>query len=396
MSPRRYGLRGSSTWEWAALDRGPGKSKSVRLLSKGIDSLLPVRSQVMEVQKRLNLRVPVLILAASVLFIVTAAAQQEKSRKPSPEDEEAVRLRTTLVQVPVVVSERGGRYVSDLTRQEFTIFEDGIKQDIELFGSVEEPFSVALLLDSSGSTEASLEQIKSAAMAFIGNLRPHDRVMVVSFNDSVEVLSELTNDTTRLASAVRSIKPGQFTQVYEAVYTAVWERMHDIQGRKAVIVFTDGIDTASSEISEEDTLDAVIESEDIIVYPIRYATRDDVERKMEARMETRPRVPSSSNGSESIGANLEQSKRELDRAYRTADEYLQQLAEMSGGIVERADKLGDLKAALGRIAEELRHQYLLGYYPANRQKDERSRKINVRVTRPGVIVRARPAYRLSE
>jgi Ca-activated chloride channel family protein len=350
----------------------------------------------MEVRNRLNARVPAIILAASVLFIATAAAQQEKERKPSPQDEEAVKLRTTLVQVPVVVSERGGRYVSDLTRQEFTIFEDGVKQEIELFASVEEPFSVALLLDSSGSTEASLEQIKSAAMAFIGNLRPHDRVMVVSFNDSVEVLSELTNDTTKLASAVRSIKPGQFTQVYEAVYTAVWERLHGIQGRKAVIVFTDGIDTASSEISEEDTLDAVIESEDIIVYPIRYATRDDVERKMEARMEARLRSSPNSNGSESVSANLDQSKRELDRAYRTADEYLQQLAEMSGGIVERADKLGDLKPALGRIAEELRHQYLLGYYPANRQKDERSRKITVRVTRPGVIVRARPAYRLSE
>jgi len=343
---------------------------------------------------------PAIILAVSFLLIVTAGAQQEKERKPAPQEEEPLKLRTTLVQVPVVVSERGGRYVSDLKREEFSIFEDGIKQDIELFGSVEEPFSVALLLDSSGSTEASLEQIKSAAMAFIGNLRPHDRVMVVSFNDSVEVLSDLTNDTTKLASAVRSIKPGEFTQVYEAVYTAVWERLHDRPGRKAVIVFTDGIDTASSEISEEDTLDAVIESEDIIVYPIRYATRDDVERRMEARMKTRmearSRTSPNSNGSESVNGNLEQNRRELDRAYRTADEYLQQLAEMSGGIVERADRLGDLKAALGRIAEELRHQYLLGYYPSNRQKDERARKITVRVTRPGVIVRARPAYRQSE
>lgn len=358
----------------------------------------------MAVRNTFRVRVTALSFAVLVLLIVTAGAQQEKERKPPPQDEEPVRLRTTLVQVPVVVSERGGRYVSDLTRDEFTILEDGIKQDIELFGSVEEPFSVALLLDSSGSTESALEQIKSAAMAFIGNLRPHDRVMVVSFNDSVEVLSDLTNDTAKLASAVRSIKPGEFTQVYEAVYTAVWERLHDIPGRKAVIVFTDGIDTASSEISEEDTLDAVIESEDIIVYPIRYATREDVERRMAARMEARVeaqkesrlRVPSNSNGADSASGKLEQSKRELDRAYRTADEYLQQLAEMSGGVVERADRLGDLKSALGRIAEELRHQYLLGYYPSNRQKDERSRKINVRVTRPGVVVRARPAYRQSE
>lgn len=337
-------------------------------------------------------RIAVVMLVVSALWFAPAYAQQEKERKPVPQDDEPIKLNTTLVQVPVVVSERGGRYVSNLNRDEFSIFEDGIKQDIELFGSVEEPFSVALLLDSSGSTEAALDQIKSAAMAFIGNLRPHDRVMVVSFNDSVEVLSELTNNTTKLAAAVRSIKPGAFTQVYEAVYTAVWERLHDVEGRKAVIVFTDGIDTASSEISQEDTLDAVIESEDIIVYPIRYATRDDVEHRLEMKF----RSPVNSNVPEAGSGKLEQSKRELDRAYRTADEYLQQLADMSGGVVERADKLGDLKSALGRIAEELRHQYLLGYYPTNRKKDDQSRKITVRVTRPGVIVRARPAYRLSQ
>jgi len=327
------------------------------------------------------------VVVAALVF--PTSARQERSQKPIPQDEEPIKLHTTLVQVPVVVSERGGRYVSDLTRDDFTIFEDGVKQNIELFGSVEEPFSVALLLDSSGSTESALDQIKSAATAFLSNLRPHDRVMVVSFNDSVEVLCELTNDTNRLNAAVRSIKAGAYTQVYEAVYTAVWERLHDLPGRKAVIVFTDGIDTASSEISEEDTLDAVIESEDIIVYPIRYSTREDVERKMELRV----RASMSSNGTPGVEAKLEQSRREIDRAYRAADEYLQQLADMSGGIVERADRLGDLKAALGRIAEELRHQYLIGYYPTNKQKEDRSRKIAVRVSRPGVMVRARPAYR---
>lgn len=325
------------------------------------------------------------------LLVLPTTAQQERSQKPVPRDDEPIKLNTTLVQVPVVVSERGGRYVSDLTRDEFSIFEDGVKQTIELFGSVEEPFSVALLLDSSGSTQATLEQIKSAAMAFLGNLRPHDRVMVVSFNDAVQVLCDLTNDTARLAAAVQSIKPGEFTQVYEAVYTAVWETLHDIPGRKAVIVFSDGIDTASSEISLEDTLDAVIESEDIIVYPIRYATREDVERKMQTRV--RATFPNDTAAAE---AKIEQSRRELDRAYRGGDEYLQQLADMSGGVVERADKLSDLRPALGRIAEELRHQYLLGYYPTNRQKDDKSRKIAVRVTRQGVTVRARPAYRLAQ
>ena len=337
---------------------------------------------------RLRFVVTALLLS---LWVLPIGARQQRAQKSDPQDEDPIKLHTTLVQVPVVVSERGGRYVSDLSRDEFTVFEDGVKQSIEVFGSVEEPFSVALLLDSSGSTEAALEQIKSAAMAFLSNLRPHDRVMVISFNDSVEVLSELTNDAPRLEAAVRSIKSGEFTQVYEAVYTAVWERLRDVPGRKAVIVFSDGIDTASSEISLEDTLDAVIESEDIIVYPIRYATREDTERKMETRLRA-----SVNSDPQALSAKLDESRRELDRAYRGGDEYLQQLADMSGGIVERADKLGDLKSALGRIAEELRHQYLLGYYPTNKQKDDKSRRITVRVSRQGLTVRARPAYRLAQ
>lgn len=328
-----------------------------------------------------------------IVFLLVPAfranAQQERTQKPPSQDDDTIKLHTTLVQVPVVVSAPGGRYVSDLTQEEFSIFEDGVRQNIALFGSIEEPFSVALLLDSSGSTGAALDQIKAAALAFISNLRPHDRVMIVSFNDSVEVLSELTSDRARLTTAVESIKSGEFTQVYEAVYTAVWEKLRDLPGRKAVIVFTDGIDTASSEIVQEDTLDAVIECEDIIVYPIRYATREDVEHKLEARM----RSQGGSSDNMVINAKLEESRRELDRSYRSADEYLQQLADMSGGIVERADRLGDLKSALGRIAEELRHQYLLAYYPSNRQKDDHTRKITVRVARPGLVVRARPAYR---
>lgn len=330
------------------------------------------------------------VLSALIVAVVAlpVSGQQQRVQK----DDEPIKLHTTLVQVPVIVSAPGGRYVSDLRQPEFTILEDGVKQNIEVFGSVEEPFSVALLLDSSGSTEAALDQIKSAAMAFLGNLRPHDQVMIVSFNDSVEILSELTNDSAKLASAVQSIKGGEFTQVYEAVYTAVWERLRDVPGRKAVILFTDGIDTASSEISEEETLDAVIESEDIIVYPIRYATRADVERKLQAKL----RGPANSGYAPTINVKLEESMRELDRTYRRADEYLQQLAEMSGGVVERADRLGDLKSALGRIAEELRHQYLLAYYPTRHEKDDQSRRITVRVSRPGVIVRARPAYRIAQ
>lgn len=320
---------------------------------------------------------------------LSVSGQKIPAQDPVHPDDESIKLGTTLVQVPVTVSEPGGRYVTDLSKQDFSILEDGISQRIEFFGSVETPFCAVLLLDSSGSTAAQVEHIKSAALAFVDSMRSRDRAMVISFNDSVQILCELTGDHAILRRAVSSIEPGEFTQVYEAVYTAVWEKLQSVGGRKAVIVFTDGIDTASSEIAEEDTFDAVIESEDVIMYPIRYSTRMDVERKMEARI----RASFGSKGDDAVLSEINRARHEIDHTYRKADEYLNHLADMSGGVVERADSLQDLKGAFARIAEELRRQYLLGYYPTNREKDARDRKITVGVSRQGIKVRARPAYR---
>ena len=337
-----------------------------------------------------------IMLARQVIFVLICAifAQnplpQTGKQKPVDPEDEPIKLRTTLVQVPVIVKGTGGRYVTDLRREDFSIYENGVKQAVDFFGAVEEPFNVALLLDSSGSTAEQLEYIKAAALAFIENLRTQDKVMLVEFNDSVRVLSELTADRERLKRAVAEIKPGEYTQVYEAVYTAVWEKFADVEGRKAVILFSDGIDTASSEIAEEDTLDAVIESEDVIVYPVRYNTRPDVERKMHKRFAAQPVL-----NSQKSRVSYEEAVRELDRKYLHADEYFFELARLSGGVIERADEITDLKAAFGRIADELRRQYLLGYYPTS-DKKEKDRRITVKVSRTDAVVRARPGYKAAQ
>lgn len=331
------------------------------------------------------LTLSVLGLVIVMLAVSPVASQGSKHG----EQEEAIKLETTLVQIPAVVRDKGGRYVLDLTRQEFEIYEDGLRKTVEFFGTIEEPFSVALVLDTSGSTASQLELIKLSAIAFIDSLRPHDRVMVIGFNDSVELKCEMTGNREVLYSAVKALSSGEFTQVYEAVYTAVWEKLGDLPGRKAVILFSDGIDTASSEIVAEDTLDAVIESEDVIMYAIRYNTRADVERKLEKKVMDGQFVV----GGKSI--SWEEKRRELDRVYREADEYLDQLARLSGGIVERADELVDLKGSFRRIADELRQQYLLGYYPAKKNQLDQDRKVDILVTRPGLKVRTRPVYRLA-
>jgi len=339
------------------------------------------------------------ICALMCVLLAQLPLQQADKQKPVSADDEAIKLHATLVQVPVIVKESGGRYLTDLRQDEFAIYEDGVKRDVAFFGTVEEPFNVALLLDSSGSTAEQLADIKAGAFAFLDYLRPQDKVMVIEFNDSVRVLSELTSDREQLRRAIADIKAGEYTQVYEAVYTAVWEKLDAVEGRKAVILFSDGIDNASSEIDQEDTLNAIVESEDVIVYPIRYSTRADVERKLEKRFALQPpsqQVPAVHNPEpKKPGPSYEDAMRELDRTYRKADEYLEQLAQLSGGVIERADRASDLKAALGRIANELRRQYLLGYYPPKEMNDK-ERRIRVTVSRSGAIVRARPGYKAEQ
>ncbi|HEY7545983.1 MAG TPA: VWA domain-containing protein [Blastocatellia bacterium] len=331
-----------------------------------------------------------LSLALVGFMFVTTAAQQNPQR--NRDDDPPIKLESTLVQVPVTVKNMRGAYAIDLHQKDFALYEDGVRQEIEFFKTVNEPFSVALMIDSSGSTADKLEQIRGAARAFINLLRDADRAMIVEFNDSVRTVCELTGDKARLLASLEDIKAGEYTQVYDAVYTVVWEKFEKVEGRKAAIVFTDGIDNASTEISEDDTLDAVVEMEDVIIYPIRYNTRHDTMLKVAKKY--KPDIAANALDAETYLP--EDVRRDFDHAYRKADSYLQQLAELSGGVVEYADRLSDLRGALERIATELRQQYLLGYYPTNTNKNQTSRRIKVSVLHDGYRVRARPAYTLSK
>jgi Ca-activated chloride channel family protein len=330
----------------------------------------------------------VFLLIFALLLPQSGTAQQQSAAGNS---DSTVELDATLVEVPVVVSEPGGRYVTDLRESDFTLLEDGVAQKISFFAPVEEPFDVALVLDCSGSTREKLASIREAASAFLDQLRPSDRVALVTFDDEVRVLSTLTSDRDVLRRAIAGIETGAYSQVYEAVHTATRDVLGASERRKAAIFFTDGVDTASAVATFDDTLAEVAQAQ-IIVYPIRYATRAD----METRQGLAPRDVAGQNVESRPRSvvKLERSRQELADAYRIADAYLHELAERSGGVLHRADTIGDLGPALARIADELRHQYLLGYYPEKRGLDESSRMISVRVSRPSLTVRARQGYRL--
>lgn len=204
------------------------------------------------------------------------------------QETEVVRVDTNLVTVPVIVSTRGGTYVPDMRQEEFSIFEDGVQQDVTFFATVTEPFHVVLMIDTSASTEEKLYQIERAANAFVAQLQQADRVKLISFDDRVREFGDFTNDRALLSGMIGQLRPGKGTKLYDAMDLAL-KSLDRIKGRKAIVIFTDGVDWHSDHISYEDNFRAIEES-GIIIYPIRYDTREETERLARAQARAGQRV----------------------------------------------------------------------------------------------------------
>jgi VWFA-related protein len=301
----------------------------------------------------------------------------------APADPSALRIETTLVIVPVMAMDKDGKYLPALAATDFEVYEDGVKQEISDFGGAETPIHVALVLDVSGSTRFKLEDIQDAALNFVDQLRPQDRVMVVSFDQQVRVEAEFTNERDKLMRAILRTQTGGGTRAQDALDLTLTERLDKIQGRKAMVVFTDGVDNSSYLATWEDVTMRVEES-GVIVYPLRYDTRADVSSVFTAPFPT-PALPP--NMRVTGGA------RDNEAEYERAAQRLKNLAAVSGGRYYEVATIGDTKQAYANIAEELRRHYWLGYYPANTARDGKYRKIRVTVSKPEAAIRARQGYR---
>ena len=418
------------------------------------------------------------IVVAAAFAQTRPAGQKPNPPRPSPtqpenppeepQDIETLKTDTDLVTVPLIATDQSGVYITDLRQEEFTIAEDGVQQPISFFGKVAAPFHVVLMLDTSSSTQDKLRLIQQAAHTFVQELQPADRVKVISFDDKVKDLNEFTSDREALRAAIYSTRSGQGTKVYDAVELAL-NTIRKIRGRKAIVLFSDGMDWHSDHATYEGTV-RWLDEEGVVVYPIRFDTRATTERlAREQSSQSTPSLPTidvirnptpggttapTFPGGDPIPTtgtqrrtgpfglplpedimrrrredderNRDPSQREpeprlprvpgstpppqgrtttgrtsgpddsitamLDLAYSTADGYLKALAEKSGGRLLRADTLNSLPDAFAQIAAELRTQYMLGYYPINKERDERYRKIKVTTTRKNVVIRARPGY----
>jgi len=285
------------------------------------------------------------------------------SAQPSPEaaqngeevgEGDVVRVSANLVSVPVSVVNRQGKYVVDLHQQDFRVYEDGAEQAIVHFSNVDQPFTVVLLIDTSGSTAPFIEQIKAAAKAFVDQLRPSDTVRPVYFHGEIKPLTaEGVNDPKLFSAAIDQIEPGPInlgTRLYDAVNFSLGA-LGRTGARKAVILLTDGENTWGKSTMKGTLRDA--EESDTIFYTLQYG--------------------------------------ESRRGDLKPQHYLQQLAEKTGGRYFRGGDMNAIRQSFGEVAEELRRQYVLCYEP-NEPARGGVRKIRVKVNRKQVAVRARQFY----
>ena len=333
----------------------------------------------------------------------TEATQTENPSSTTPPadenaeiDNDVLKVETDIVNIPVKISDKQGRFIAGLKQENFKIFEDGVEQQIEYFSNEQQPFTVALILDMSYSTKFKIAEIQNAAMSFINKLRPSDKVMVVSFDAEIHILCDATNDRQVLQRAIKSTKIEFGTSLYEAVGLVLNQKLKKVSGRKAIVLFTDGVDTTSQEVQDWSNISDIIES-DVLVYPIQYDTYDEVQAMKNKPIMTQPNpIPTKKSPLPFPipvgGIGTADAKGTTAQDYEKAGEYLNEMATRSGGRIYQANTASNLEAAFSNIAAELREYYSIGYYPKEESKNGKKHKLKVKVDQEGAVVRARDSY----
>ena len=312
----------------------------------------------------------------------------ESSTSSQNKDDEVLKIETNLITIPVSVFDRNGLYIPGLRQNEFKIYENGVEQEIAYFGTTDKPFTVAILIDTSPSTAYKIDEIRRSAMALVDKLEPQDSVIVIEFNSSVRVLAEATMDRNKVYKAINRADFGNGTSLYNAVDEGLRKQLGKITGRKALVLFTDGVDTTSRKNTYDSTVNYAEES-DSLVFPIYFNTFFDNRQGSGMGGINGGNIPGRGGifGMPQAGAG--QSAEE----YALGKKYLEDLAEVTGGRMFRPESTpGGLTAAFEGIAEELRRQYSIGYVPKDEGKPGQRKQIKLRVYRPNVLIRARDSY----
>jgi VWFA-related protein len=288
-------------------------------------------------------------------------------------DADTIRLNARLVNLNVIATTQDGRAVTNLTAEDFAIFDEETRQEIAHFKPTNTPFNLVLLLDLSGSTREKIEAIRKGAWRFVELTSPQDRVAIVTFTRSVHVLCRPTNDRALLKQRIAEMRATDGgTAYYEAMWFTLTEVLAPFQDeRNAVVVMTDGVDNsisaaypAPSRVSFRQMLEAILES-GTLVYPIYLDTEEE---------------------------NFRNHWGETAEVYALARTQLQQVADASGAALYVAARVEDLAGVYQKIIAELRTVYGLAYYPTQVEHSNQWRRVKVTSRRPGVIIRTRRGY----
>jgi Ca-activated chloride channel homolog len=285
----------------------------------------------------------VFVLAAVAALPLALSAQQP-----------TFKAGTQVVPLYVTVVDVDKRLVPDLGRDDFEVLDNGKPVTLTLFSNEPEAFSVVAMLDTSGSMTLALDLLKDAAEQFVIRLLPQDRGMLGAFNDKIQFpISTFTSDRDELAAAIKELGFGNSTRLYDAIEAGI-QQLREVQGRRVVLVFTDGDDTASK-VGMGKVLDHA-RADEVMIYTIGLESEY---FNGQYRVRTKP------------------------------DRGLKRLSDETGGGYFELKKTDDLGPTFTRVAQELHSQYVLGFPPAT---DGKLHKLEVRVKKMGMAARARKSY----
>ena len=263
------------------------------------------------------------------------------------------------VNLSVVVTDKKGRFIPNLTEADFEVYENGVRQELEFFTSEVTPVTLLLLLDASTSIRPSVDGIKEAAANFVTKLWEGDQAIVADFNERIRFSSHFTGDIDRLVSSIQSLYPSGWTALYDSILISL-DKVSEVPGRKALLVFTDGDDSRSagqgSEANKDDAVAGARFSE-VTIYPVGFQGRRMV-------------------GTRGVNKG-----------------FLKKLAEATGGQAFFPKGIGELNRSFDQIQDELHSQYRIAYVSSNASNDSGWRTITIRIKKKeDLIVRTRKGY----
>lgn len=308
--------------------------------------------------------------------------------KAFTQDDDPIRVDSSIVRLNVGVVDQRGRPITDLDRSNFAVYEDGVKQQLVRFEPSDAPFSLVILLDMSGSTLSFRPIIKQSAFRFIDALSPRDRVAVIEFYDKVNLRNDFTSDRSTIANSIDVSNGRGKTQLYKAIDLALDKLSKEKSRRKAIVVLSDGVDTALRDTdrgllenvpdekvattikpemnSELNRILSRSDAQGVTIYPLALPTGDP--------------------------AKLADPTPRQVAMYKAARTRLQLIADRTGGTMNKIDRLEDMGRLYSVVAADLRTLYTIEYQPINDKKDGKWRAISIEVSVPGLIPRTRQGY----